>query len=430
MGATAAAKPNLPLSGIRVLDFGHTVMGPSCTLVLADLGAEVIKIEPVPAGEPTRHLKGFGTGYFGYFNRNKRSIALDLKSTRGRAIAIKLVERADILVENLAPGTRERLGLSPEETRSINQRLIYVRLKGFLDGPYAGRLALDEVVQMMSGLAYMTGPSGRPLRVGTSVVDITGGIFAVIGILTAMRQREATGSGSVVESALFESAVFLMGQHLCYAAQSEEKVPPMPERVSAWAIYEAFTLSDGKQFFLGITTDKHWERFCQVFDRQDLLASASLATNNQRIAARAMLIPIIQAMMAKLTIEEASEKCEEARIPFAPIARPEDLFDDPHLQATGALMTTRLPNGIETTLPRLPMALEGVDFSVRLDPPRAGEHTIDILTEIGLTNDDVSALLRDAVVSAPAGKRSHPEAAGDTGTPLTRDSATAGSEGG
>ncbi len=393
----------LPLAGIRVLDFGHTVMGPSCAMILADLGADVLKIEPAPGGDPTRQLQGFGMGYFGYFNRNKRSLAVDLKSDAGREIARRLVKDADVLVENFAPGTMGRLGLDAPAARGLNPRLVYASLKGFLEGPYAHRLALDEVVQMMSGLAYMTGPSGRPLRAGTSVVDIAGGMFAVIAILAALREREATGEGQVVEAALFETTVFLMGQHLAYAAQTNEPIPPMPERVSAWAVYEPFALRDGRQIFVGITTDGHWQRFCALVGWQDMLADASLATNNSRVAARGRILPCFACLFGSLTQDEAVALCEKARIPFAPIARPEDLFHDPHLAATGGLMPTRLPNGVETRLPRLPIHMAEADLSLRSDPPQVGADTADVLEALGYAPDTIAALARDGVVSVGVG---------------------------
>ncbi len=390
---------HLPLAGIRVLDFGHTVMGPSCAMILADLGADVLKIEPAPGGDPTRQLQGFGMGYFGYFNRNKRSLAVDLKSDAGREIARRLIKGADVLVENFAPGTMGRLGLDADTATTLNPQLVYASLKGFLDGPYAHRLALDEVVQMMSGLAYMTGPSGRPLRAGTSVVDIAGGMIAVIAILSALREREATGEGQVVEAALFETTVFLMGQHLAYAAQTNEPIPPMPERVSAWAVYEPFPLRDGRQIFVGITTDGHWQRFCALVGWQDMLADASLATNNGRVAARGRILPCFACLFGSLTQDEAVALCEKARIPFAPIARPEDLFHDPHLAAPGGLMPTRLPNGVETRLPRLPIHMGEADLSLRSDPPEVGADTADVLEALGYAPDTIAALAREGVVA-------------------------------
>lgn len=380
-----------PLAGIRVLDFGHTVMGPTCGLILADLGADVVRVEPA-SGDPTRALKGFGTGYFGFFNRNKRSISIDLKHPEGQEIGRALVAQADVLIENFAPGAMARLGLDYPAVSQLNPRLVFASLKGFLAGPYDQRLALDEVVQMMSGLAYMTGPSGRPLRAGSSVVDIAGGMFAAIGILAALREREQTGRGRLVEAALFESAVFLMGQHLSYAAQTDVPVPPMPERVSAWAVYDLFDLCDGRQIFIGLTSDAHWQRFCAAADRPDLAQDASLASNNQRIAARARIMPVLRHLFAALDLDGAITLAERARIPFSPVARPEDLFDDPHLRATGGLLDTHLPGGIATRLPALPLRMDGAGFALERDPPAAGADTACILADAGVSAERIQAL--------------------------------------
>ncbi len=406
-----AKEARLPLSGLVVADFGHTVMGPCAGMVLSDLGAEVIKVEPAPQGDNTRYLKGFGAGYFGYFNRGKRSLAVNLKTPEGLRAAESLISRADILIENFGPHTMERLGLGWERARDLNPRLIYASLKGFLAGPYENRLALDEVVQMMTGLAYMTGPSGRPLRAGTSVVDIMGGIFAVIGILLALRERDETGRGRFVQSALFESTVFLMGQHLAYAAQSDGPIPPMPERVSAWAVYETFTLKDGSQFFVGITSDNHWLRFCEFLKRDDLLADPEFGTNNDRIAARPRLIPIISEIFASLDVDQATSLCETARLPFAPVRRPEELFDDPHLAATDGLLPTRLPGGIATKLPRLPLVVDGFSFSAPSAPPGVGDDTYDVLRELGLSDEAIFGMLESGAAAYSGdmpGRRSQP----------------------
>ena len=388
-----------PLSGIKVVDFGHTVMGPSASMILADLGAEVIKIEPSPGGDPTRLLKGFGTGYFGYFNRNKRSVALNLKTEEGREIAKRMIAEADVLIENFGPGTIERLGLGWDVVQKINPRLIFASLKGFFDGPYGQRAALDEIVQMMTGLAFMTGPSGRPLRAGTSVIDITGGMFAVIAIQAALRERDLTGRGQLVSSALYETAVFLMGQHLCYAAQSSEPIPPMPERVSAWAVYEIFQTGDGGQLFVGITSDAHWQRFCLEAGLDQLAADERLAKNNDRIAARGRLIPALQAFFASISQSRAAEICAAARIPFSEVRRPEDLFEDAHLKATKGLLEVTLPNGTKTALPRLPIRMEGLE-PFASDPPATGADTREILRGHGLSEEAIADLVARGIVVA------------------------------
>lgn len=390
---------SLPFNGLRVLDFGHTVMGPTAGLVLADLGAEVIRVEPAPNGDPTRKLKGFGTGYFPFFNRNKKSLALNLKTPEGLAIAKKLIGTADVLIENFGPGTMDRLGLSYETLKDEHPRLVYLSLKGFLPGPYEKRVALDEVVQMMSGLAYMTGPPGQPLRAGSSVVDIVGGMFGVIAVLAALREREATGKGQFVTASLFESAMFLMGQHLAYAALSDEPVPPMPARVSAWAVYDQFNTKDGERVFLGITSDRHWQRFCETFERSDLVADETLATNNQRIEARDRLMPIVVDMLAAMTLEELSEKAITAQLPFAHVARPEQLFDNPHLLAGNRLLATMLPGGVETRLPALPMELDGRKTELQSDPPELGADTRNVLAELGLDEAEIESLAEKGIIS-------------------------------
>jgi len=368
----------LPLEDIRVLEFGHTILGPCCGMVLADLGAEVIKIEPLE-GERTRRLKGFGTGYFSYFNRNKKSVTLDYKTPDGLAAARALIAGADVLIENMAPGALVRAGLGPDDAKRINPNLVYCSLKGFLDGPYAERFALDEVVQMMSGLAYMTGPPGMPLRAGTSISDITGGLFGALGILAALRDRDRGKGGAVVESALFETAAFLMGQHMAYAAATRQPVPPMTARISAWAVYELFEAVDGGKVFVGITSDNQWQSFCAEFHRADLLRDATLATNEMRVDARPRLIPEIVTLFKSLPAADIVRRCLKANLPFARIAHPEDLFDDPHLNANGSLAPTALPDGTTTKLPKLPIRIDREAFDLRSNPPAAGEHNAAIL---------------------------------------------------
>jgi len=391
-----------PLNGVKVVDFGHTVMGPSCGMILADLGADVLKIEPSPAGDPTRRLKGFGTGYFGYFNRNKRSIAINLKTSEGLEIAQQIIDEADVLIENFGPGTMDRLRLDYESLHKRNPRLIYASLKGFFDGPYGERLALDEIVQMMTGLAFMTGPLGKPLRAGTSVVDITGGVFAVIGIQAALREREQTGAGQFVGSALFESAVFLMGQHLCYSAQSDQPIPPMPERVSAWAVYETFEVKGGSRLFVGVTSDQHWQRFCAEAGLQALAQNPALETNNGRIENRATLIPALEQYFRTLEMAEAVAICERSRIPFAEVRRPEDLFDDPHLKATGGLLPVTLPNGTKVALPRLPIKMASLQHEAR-NPPEIGQETRTVLAGLNYSDQVINDLIQRGIVAETAG---------------------------
>ena len=382
----------LPLSGIRVLEFTHAVMGPTAGLILGDMGAEVIHIEP-PHGDSTRRLKGFGTGYFPFYSRNKKSLAVNLKSEEGRTLVEKLIPTADILVENFGPGTMDRLGLGYEAVRTLNERLIYLSLKGFLSGPYQDRTAMDEVVQMMGGLAYMTGPPGQPLRAGTSIIDIGGGMFGTMGVLLALYEREQTGKGKFIKSALFETTAFFMGQHMAYSALTEGNIPPMPARVSAWSIYRTFETLDDESVFVGIISDAHWQRFCSVFGREDWAQDERLATNNGRIDQRQWFLPQVEKMMAELSKADIIERCEQVGIPFAPIARPEDLFTDPQLnQEDSGLLPTTFLDGTETKLPRLPLEMDGCDFDLRHDPPDIGAHTDSLLHELGMNDAQISGL--------------------------------------
>ncbi len=391
----------LPLQKLRVLEFTHAVMGPTAGLLLGDLGAEVIHVEP-PGGDSTRRLQGFGTGYFPFYSRNKRSLAVDLKDPDAHAAVVALARTCDVVVENFGPGTMDRLGLGYEALSRDREDLIYGSLKGFLPGPYQARHAMDEVVQMMGGLAYMTGPPGQPLRAGTSVVDITGGMFGVIGILAALHEREATGRGQLVKAALFETTAFLMGQHMAYASLVSHPVPPMPARVSAWSIYQTFPTADDDLVFIGIISDKHWRAFARAFDRPDWLDDARLATNNDRIDARDWFLPDVEATVVRFDKAEVIRRAEAAGVPFAPIARPEDLFTDPQLVDGGALVSQGLPTGDRADLPRTPLDLGGRRLDLRLDPPTIGADTAALLREAGLDDDAIAALAaRGAATVAP-----------------------------
>ena len=389
---------NLPLAGIKVLELGHTVMGPTCGLVLADMGADVYKVEPTGKGDSTRWLKGFGSGFFTYFNRNKKSISIDLKSEKGKALFLKLVERVDILIENFGPGTMDRLGIGYEICSRQNPRLIFCTLKGFMPGPYEKRPSLDEVVQMMGGLAYMTGPSGRPLRAGSSVTDIVGGSYGVIGILAALYQRHLTGRGRLVQATLFESVAFLVAQHMAVAAVSGQAPPPMPERGRTWSVYDLVNTADGEQVFIGVTSDRHWKRMCETFGFSDWLEDESLATNQDRCDAREWFLPELMKRLGRLEKNELMRLAEEADIPFSLVNRPEDLFEDPHLNQSGGLAETITPDGDKTKLPKIPLRLNGETFDIRSHPPAVGEGSLDIYREIGLTDQEIRALHNEAII--------------------------------
>ena len=388
----------LPLTGIRVLELTLAVMGPTAGMVLADMGAEVVKIERTPLGDDTRRLKGFGEGLFPAFNRNKKSLVLNLKHPEGKKILDRLIETADVLVENFAPGTIDRLGFGYDRVSRINPRLIFCALKGFMPGPYEHRPALDEVVQMMGGLAYMTGPSGRPLRAGASVIDIMGGSYGVMGILAALYERERTGKGQYVRGTLFESTAMLVSQHMAVAAATGEAPPPMPERGRTWSVYDLCRTADGDQVFIGITSDAHFKRFCTEFGYADLMADPRLATNNDRVDQRDWFIPEIQRRLEKLTKSDIMQKAENAGIPFAPVGRPEDLFEDYHLNQSGGLMELTLPNGRKTKLPKIPLRMKDYDFGLRNDPPAPGEGGDALLLSLGVDSDRLAALKKEGVI--------------------------------
>ncbi|MBC7468090.1 MAG: CoA transferase [Ramlibacter sp.] len=388
----------LPYAGIRVVEFTHMVMGPTCGMVLADLGAEVIKIEPV-AGDNTRRLLGSGAGFFAMFNRNKKSVALDLRTPEGKEAALRLIATADIVSENFKLSTMKQLGLDYDALRKLNERLIYVSHKGFLPGPYDHRTALDEVVQMMGGLAYMTGRAGDPLRAGTSVNDIMGGMFGAIGAMAALAQREKTGKGQEVQSALFENNVFLVAQHMMQFAVTGKPADPMPSRISAWAIYDVFTVQGGEQIFLAVVSDTQWAIFCKAFSLDALRGDPRLATNNDRVRAREWLIPLLRSQLADRSAADLSAVFEKNGLPFAPITRPQDLFDDPHLNRTGGLAPLTLPDGRETRVPLLPLTLDGARPGLRLNPPRLGEHTEALLREVGYSDADIASLRANHVIA-------------------------------
>lgn len=386
MAETTDPTAHKPLQGIRVVEFTHMVMGPVCGMVLADLGAQVIKVEPV-TGDSTRTLLGAGAGFFPLFNRNKQSIGIDLKSTAGQEIALKLCLSADIVLHNFKPGVLAKFGLDYANLQRLNPRLIYINLTGFLPGPYEHRTALDEVVQMMGGLAYMTGRPGDPLRAGSSVNDIMGGMFGAIGALGALMQRQHTGRGQEVDAALFENNLFLVGQHMLQYQITGQAARPMPERISPWGIYDIFTVRDGEQIFLCAVSDAHWHTLCGMFGWDDLAADATLATNNDRVRARPTLLPELRQRLQAHSADAIAALFEQHALPYARIMRPEQLFDDPHVQATQGLDPITLTDGaragqtVHATL--LPLRMDGQRLRTYQNPPQLGEHTQAILQSLG-----------------------------------------------
>ena len=370
---SAKHEARLPLSGIRVVEFTHMVMGPTCGMILGDLGAEVIKVEP-PGGDKTRKLIGSGAGFFPLFNRNKMSVTADLSDPKDRARIEKLIAAADIVSENFRPGALTKYGFDYASLSKRHKRLIYVSHKGFLPGPYEHRVALDEVVQMMAGLAYMTGPPGRPLRAGSSVNDIMGGMFGVIGALAALAERQHTGRGQEVQVGLFENCVFLSAQHMLQYALTGVAAPPMPDRINAWGVFDLFETSDGEQVFLGVVTDTQWAVFGRAFDIGALAEDPRLASNTLRVQARPWMLPALREIIRKYSAREVQEVFEREGLPYAPIVKPEQLYDDPHLNASGGLADLTLVDGSTTPVPLLPLLLDGRHLKPRMPLPPVGAH--------------------------------------------------------
>jgi len=393
-----ASSNSLPLAGLRVLELGHIVAGPTASLILADLGADVIKIEHPDGGDQARRMPGAGSGFF-FFNRNKRSVALDLKSPKGKAVFLRLLRSSDICLDNYAPGALDRLGLGFAVLEAENPRLIYMAIKGFLPGPYEHRPSLDELAQMMGGLAFMTGPPGRPLRAGASIIDIGAATYGVIGILAALHQRAATGRGQMLTSGLYETTVFWVGQWMARAVATGQPSRPMAEIGQSvrmgWGIFHLFTTSDDEQVFIGVTSNAHWERFCAAFAVPHLYVDERLDTNTKRVAAQEWMLPLIREVVARHTSADLQRLLDQASVPYAPLRRPDQLLDDPHLKESGQLLPVPMGDGRIGALPKLPFASDAYEFTVRRPPPRLGEQTREVLAEAGLDAAEIDALIAE-----------------------------------
>ena len=391
-----------PLAGIRVVEFSQMVMGPTCGLILADLGADVVKVEP-PKGDRTRYFKGPAAGFFGTYCRNKRSVAIDTTSSKGQTVARRLIESSDVLIENFRPGLLKRTGLDYEQVARFAPHIIYCSLKGYLPGPYENRLALDEVVQMMGGLAYMTGLPDRPMRAGASVNDIMGGMFGVIAIQAALAERQRTGRGRHIQSALYENNVFLMAQAMMYETVTGQPSVPYSVKDSPWPVYDLFDTSDGSKLFVTIVGEEQWQAFCGAFDRTSWLTDPRFATGQDRVDQRGWLIPEIAKIFKKWTKADLSAVLEKLDLPYAPVNKPGDLFGDPHLNASGGLADIHLTDGRSARTPLLPVSMDGQRLQNRRDPPQIGQHTNDVLNEIGFSTNEVAELARSGAIATTTG---------------------------
>ncbi len=354
-------------------------------MFLAFSGADVIKIEP-PAGDKTRLLTGMGASFFPTFNRGKKSVVLNLDVPEGRKALERLLASADVFIENFRESPLEKLGLNVEELRRLNPGIITVSCKGFLRGPYEGRTALDEVVQMMTGLAYMTGPTGRPLRVGSSVNDIMGGLFGAYSVLGALREREQTGRGRDVRIGLFENSLLLVAQHMAQYELLGMEPPPMPDRDFSWPVYDIFETADGRQMFVGAVTEGQWDVLCRLLGLTGLLSDPSLQTRVDQIAARSSTLPIFRDAISELSFNELQEKFERNGIPFAPVARPAEMYDDPQA-APEKMPESLLPDGTHMRAPGLPVEVDAERVEAGVDVPGKGAHSSEVLASLGFGPD-------------------------------------------
>jgi crotonobetainyl-CoA:carnitine CoA-transferase CaiB-like acyl-CoA transferase len=386
------------VAGLRVLELSHIVAGPSAGLLLADLGADTVRVERPDAGDPFRTSN---PAMFAFFNRNKRAVAIDLKSPAGHEAFLRLADGADVVIDNFGPGVVERLGLSYQTLSSRNPGLIYLAIRGFMPGPYGSRPLLDELAQMMGGLAFMTGPTGRPLRAGASVVDMGAAAYGIIGVLVAIMQRQVTGLGQSITSGLFETVVYWNGQHMAEAAVSGRELVPFPERGQAdrmgWGVYNLFETAEGRQIFVGITSDAQWQRFCREMGLTELGRDPRLSANSGRTMARDWLIPQLREHLRRYGLAELQQRLSAAEVPFAPVNRPDELAADTHLRQNGQLLEVPMPGHAPASLPRAPFT-GGGGRALRRPAPGLGQHTREVLLEAGYTEPELRRMADGGVI--------------------------------